>query len=359
MPIAVCHSAFIRRIDKMTQRFSTKRISIVQHQSIELSYVKSVYILERDRSNRIRTGACHDFEPFRPSLEKVYPAIIEDPWMNWHSEMEAVYTAKEMYKQFNYCLFVIPPTTKSSSIDIIKVRNSVEFIKNVSSKMIGVINTLDMDGTISEISLDHKQLADVKEKFVGSKAIAEDIQNEISDTMQPDEATAECANYHRSLLDMEFGSGILKGLAAEIDKGFNPQEKKFWEKLEGILKIIRKKVEQVVERLKGLISHLCRYMIGTLDAFKEALKKGENAIINAFTSLAERFLDLIENLMEQMFKFLTQFGSIAKSKGFQLSKIDIRIPSVKFESVILFMVSIPLPKIESPEIMLSIESGKK
>jgi hypothetical protein len=288
--------------------------------------------------------ACRDFEPFRANLEKVYPTIIEDPRMNWHSEMEAVYKTKEMY---------------TSSIDTIKVRNSVEFIKNVSSRVTDVINTLEMNRTISKISINSKQLSSVKEKFVKSKAIAEKIQNEISDTMQPDEATAECANYHRSLLDMEFSSGILKGLAAEIDKGFHPREKKIWEKLEGVLKIIQRKVEQVAERFKGIISHLCRYMIGSLDELKAAFKKGETAIIKAFTSLAENFLDLVENLMEQMFKFLTQFGSIAKSKGFQLSKIDIRIPSVKFEPVMLFMVSIPLPKIESPEIMLSIESGKK
>jgi hypothetical protein len=286
--------------------------------------------------------ACRDFEPFRASLEKVYPTIIEDPRMNWHSEMEAVYKTKEMY---------------TSSIDTIKVRNSVEFIKNVSSRVTDIINTLEMNGTISRISINSNQLSNVK--FIGSKAIAEKIQNEISDTMQPDEATAECANYHRSLLDMEFSSGVLKGLAAEIDKGFHPREKKFWEKLESVLKIIQKKIEQVAERFKGIISHLCRYMIGSLDELKAAFKKGETAIIKAFTSLAENFLDLIENLMEQMFKFLTQFGSIAKSKGFQLSKIDIRIPSVKFEPVMLFMVSIPLPKIESPEIMLSIESGKK
>ena len=35
--------------------------------------------------------------------------------------------------------------------------------------------------------------------------------------------------------------------------------------------------------------------------------------------------------MEQMFKFLTQFGIIAEKEDFQISKIDIRLPSIKFE----------------------------
>lgn len=58
-----------------------------------------------------------------------------------------------------------------------------------------------------------------------------------------------------------------------------------------------------------------------------------------------------------MFKFLTQFGSVAKAKGFNVSKIDIKISPVKFQPVSLFGVSIPIPNIESPEISLSIETN--
>jgi hypothetical protein len=47
-----------------------------------------------------------------------------------------------------------------------------------------------------------------------------------------------------------------------------------------------------------------------------------------------------------MFKFLTQLGVVAKEQGYKLSKIDIKIPSVKFAPVQLFMFSIPLPMIE-------------
>jgi hypothetical protein len=69
------------------------------------------------------------------------------------------------------------------------------------------------------------------------------------------------------------------------------------------------------------------------------------------------FLDLISNITEQMFKFLTQFGSVAKAKGYDISKIDIKISSVRFEPVSLFGVSVPIPKVETPEISLSIETN--
>ena len=158
---------------------------------------------------------------------------------------------------------------------------------------------------------------------------------------------------------MEYASIILKAATFEIAKGLSEQEQKFWDTLDRIWKIVRKKVQQLADRFKGIMSHLGRYLLESLDELKDSLRKSGDAIVNAFASFSERFLDLMQNLMEQMFKFLTQFGIIAEKKGFQISKIDIRLPSIKFEPVTLFLVSIPFPKIEAPDIRLSIDVGKR
>jgi hypothetical protein len=60
-----------------------------------------------------------------------------------------------------------------------------------------------------------------------------------------------------------------------------------------------------------------------------------------------------------MFKFLTRFGEVANTKGYSVSQIDIKISSVKFEFVNLFFVSIPIPKVEPPEITVSIQKDKE
>ena len=82
-------------------------------------------------------------------------------------------------------------------------------------------------------------------------------------------------------------------------------------------------------------------MIEPLDNLKKL--KGPNAITNAFISVSEHLFELVGHLIEEMFKFLTQLGVVAKEQGYKLSKIDIKIPSVKFAPMQLFMFSIPLP----------------
>jgi len=69
-------------------------------------------------------------------------------------------------------------------------------------------------------------------------------------------------------------------------------------------------------------------------------------------------LELVQNLTEEMFRFLVKFNSIAHSKGFELSKMELKIPSVKFESLNIMGVTIPFPKIQIPEILLTVDSGK-
>ena len=59
-------------------------------------------------------------------------------------------------------------------------------------------------------------------------------------------------------------------------------------------------------------------------------------------------------LTEQLFKFLTSFGSIAAAEGYYISSIEIKVPTLKFEYVSMFQVSIPLPNIDPPEMTLSI-----
>ena len=83
-----------------------------------------------------------------------------------------------------------------------------------------------------------------------------------------------------------------------------------------------------------------------------------NKVIDAFVCLSTRFLELVQNLTDEMFKFILKFRSIAHSKGFQLSKMQVKIPYVGFESKNIFEITIAFPKIQSPEILLTAESDK-
>ena len=144
---------------------------------------------------------------------------------------------------------------------------------------------------------------------------------------------------------MGFISGILNSVAHKINEFSNKKT----ENLGGItevLSIVKNRINVLSNRFKGSIAHYGTDMLESLDELGKLSKLGKdviegvlNKMLDAFISLSAHFLDLVENLSEEMFKLLTQFGPVAKAKGYQVSKIDIKIPSVKFEPVPLFTVS--------------------
>lgn len=300
--------------------------------------------------------ACLSLEPFRSKAQERKPELKDDALLNLHPKFEALYSTEEIEKQLSFCLF-IAPDKEESHIDIPKIRNSVEFIGDVSTRVISFINKSKSDNTVNTI-LSSDELLQLMKQFTEVQRISLQIRDKIKEALQPDESTTECSNYHRSVLDLEFVSTILKSTTKEIDKYSDGKDKNLLKRITDILTTIKNKVQLVVERFYGIISHVGTRMIESLDNLYEEIKKGPNAILNAFISLSERLLDLVGQLTEEMFKFLTQLGVVAKKQGYELSNIDIKIPSVKFALVQLFMFSIPLPMIETPEILLSVEFNK-
>jgi hypothetical protein len=51
---------------------------------------------------------------------------------------------------------------------------------------------------------------------------------------------------------------------------------------------------------------------------------------------------------------LTRFSDVAKKQGYSVSNIDVTIPSVRFDFVLIFFVSIPIPVIDPLDIAVSI-----
>ena len=61
-----------------------------------------------------------------------------------------------------------------------------------------------------------------------------------------------------------------------------------------------------------------------------------------------------------MLDFLSRFRVIVKEKGYSVSKIEIKIPSIKFEFKNIFgLIPVPLPKIDPPDLTVTIEPEKQ
>ncbi len=294
--------------------------------------------------------ACHSFDSFRNEILKFKPEIKQDPMLNWHLEFEAIH-------KLNFCLFVVAPK-QESTIEITKVRNSTEFIKDVARSVLFVMNAVEVYTNSKTVSQD-PNFIQVRKQFMEIEKAAGGLEATILNAMQSDDATLECSNYHKSILDMRFISGILDSVARKI----NEDSIKGEESVGGIsvaINTIKDRVDDVSKIFKGKIAHFGTLMLESLDKLSniggKIIKEGVDKVLSTFISLSANFLDLVQTLTVQMFKFLTQLGSIAKAKGFTISKIDVKIPSVKFEPVPVFGFSIPLSKLESPEILLNVDT---
>jgi hypothetical protein len=70
----------------------------------------------------------------RSKAQELKPELRHDALLNLHPRFEALYSAEEINKQLSFCLF-IAPDEEESHIDMPKMRNSVEFIADVSTRV--------------------------------------------------------------------------------------------------------------------------------------------------------------------------------------------------------------------------------
>lgn len=122
--------------------------------------------------------------------------------------------------------------------------------------------------------------------------------------------------------------------------------------------MVKERMIDIMHRFSGIIAHLCTFVSDSLKQLKNSIDKGIDKIIGAIYTLSRYILELAESLTGEMFKFFVRFRSLANSKGFDLSRMEVKVPSIGFESLSMAGFTIPFPKIQSPEILMIVESGK-
>src|SRR5919106_98864 len=236
--------------------------------------------------------------------------------------------------------------------------SSTEQLRVGTSEAMSLIDTLRQDKKDQTFTL---QLNNIKEEF---KAAHDDAlqsqQLEMPKVVDQEKAPDDLQTYYRSIIDVQFSSRNLFTLATEISKEPIPESSnqsivsKLVDKFKALWNRIRMKIQQVADRLQGLAKTFGNSISDLLDKLEDVLRKGAEAVITAFISLSDYFVEFMVTLTEQLFKFLTRFSSIAAAEGYNISSIEIKAPTLKFEYVSMFQVSIPLPNIDPPEMTLSI-----
>ena len=262
----------------------------------------------------------------------------------------------------------MPPETsmfhiiKPSSIPepTVATTSGATFLSSLSLIRAGSIDGVSINGHIK-----NDQLKEIEMEFVeADQTAAKSEKVELPKLVKKEDVTDDLTSYYRSIVDIQLSSRNLHALAYKIsrDKDLqrnpeNPDQtvvSKVFNKVKSIWTTIKTMVGHVIDRLRGIAESLGNSINKLLDGIVDAMKKGSQAIIDAFMDLSNYFLSFMATLTEQMFKFLTIIGSIPDSQGYAIENIQVKLPSLKFEYVNMFQVSVPLPNVDPPEMTLNL-----
>lgn len=202
----------------------------------------------------------------------------------------------------------------------------------------------------------------------------EKIENEIMKDMQPNDALKSITNYYDTISEMEIESNTFTNIIQEFIPIMDnlSQTEGFWDKFMRIKENIKEKINSfkerissIIQRIKGSVSEIGHSLIDQLESLKNLFKNMidnnissfsdfKNIILKELNSISKKLHEFISKLIDRMFDFLTKFGSLAKSKGFPVSKIEIKIPTIKLEFLGVFGFSIPIPKLDPPEMTVTL-----
>jgi len=256
-------------------------------------------------------------------------------------------------------LSIISPTVATTLPNMIKLANSAALFRHVSNNVKSVL-LKEIITPVSKIAptINQSKLTTTLSKI---EKEAEEVQNDALNLMTHDEASDEITDYFRALADTEISSKNLLKLAEDIGNTLNDSEQtgnpltQLWEKIKDVFNVIKERIEKIINKIKGIAAGFGDVFLESLKTLKDAITEGKEKILQVFKDISEKFQDFIINLIEQMFKFLGRFGSMAEEKGFAISKIDVKIPSIKFDFVNFGLISIPIPKIDPPDMTVTIQ----
>ena len=94
-----------------------------------------------------------------------------------------------------------------------------------------------------------------------------------------------------------------------------------WDKIKEIKKVIEEKIDEISNRMTGLVAGFCTVLKDSLTQFPECLAAGKERILTILKSVSDHLHNIISRLIEGMFKFLTHVNSMAKTEGYAISKV--------------------------------------
>ena len=260
---------------------------------------------------------------------------------------------------------VVPLICKS---DMLQIFNSVKYLRE---------KCCEMGTKMEKFPSKNSRITSTKNLLRETANDSQEMDKMLIDNMEPADALTGISNYYNTLSEMETNSKFF----GDILQKFSPLSSDFdettktsrgiWDTVMNALtavknkiKVIKDRVTTVVEKIKGAVSEAGKSFLSKLDDIGNFITNSiqggltkvsdlKNMILDTLNSASRKFQDLILKLIEAMFDFLSKFGALAKNKGFPVSSVQLKAPVIKFEFISIFGFSIPIPKIDLPELTIT------
>ena len=234
--------------------------------------------------------------------------------------------------------------------------DSSKFWKTYSSSL---KETVQDSGKIQKID---KKISEkiVKELDNASKKFDTAEKGFIKET-KIDDASERIQDYNLAMAEVGLTSKYLTSMATDFSDLYEDGAgksilKKIIEKLSKIWNRSTKSISTIIDRMKEYVFDLGddikSHLIELQQSLSGTLKSTKNKITEIFEKISEKFHKLIEILLRKMFEFLNRFSSIAKTHGYGVTKIQVKLPSIRLKPHGLF--PIPIPTIDPPDITVDI-----
>jgi len=211
-----------------------------------------------------------------------------------------------------------------------------------------------------EVLVDLASLGAGMAPAVGKPELAEkyrELRRDAAEIVSEEDLLSRYADYQNAIASMISATEMLRDVSERINSGLGAGGKESW----------TSEVKDILTRMRTLVgTAFGRLFYGfesTFSGFRNFLKHlGEltrniagmvkEKVVMAFEKLVQSVGTLFGQMISSLFGWLASVKRIASDRGFTLSEVTVKLGQVSIESIPLLGMSIPMPKISTPEVSM-------
>lgn len=259
----------------------------------------------------------------------------------------AEYNKKVISPQIKEMARNIPKESKSLKTEQSNLLKLAKSISEFQAPIAGIINAIESD--ISK-GLGKKR-KEIKKDLLSIAKEAKKTETVLIQNSDSDDASRAVTEYYDAVIESQEVSELMSAVAEDIVKIQDDKKNdSLKDKIIGAFGDIEKKITKIAKKVGDSFVSFGSKVKDALDKIKNEVKDGIKEIGSIFKKVAQKLSDLVVKIIERIFGFVSWINTIAKTKGFGISQISLKLPSSSVEIKNLTIFAIPVIKMQTPEV---------